>query len=183
LYGKTAYKNAAQTLREGGELSWQNIWTPQWRSQLSMAWLRANYDADFTSGTTPIPSGNRMPAIPSQQLFASLQWADQGFASRMNPRPQGWSASVDWVARSSFWASDVNDAGSKVAGYGAVNLRVRHRSVWGPVRVELWAGMDNLMDRTYVGSVIVNQSAALPQYFEPGMPRNWMTGVKLHIPM
>lgn len=88
-FGKTAYKNAAQTLREGGELSWQNLWATQWRSQLSMAWLRANYDADFTSGTTLIASGNRMPAIPSQQLFASLQWADQGFASRANPRPQG----------------------------------------------------------------------------------------------
>jgi iron complex outermembrane receptor protein len=182
-FGKTAYKNAAQTLREGGELSWQNLWTPQWRSQLSMAWLRANYDADFTSGVTPIPSGNRMPAIPSQQLFASLQWADQGFASRANPRPQGWSASADWVARSSFWASDVNDVGSKVAGYGALNLRVRHRSAWGPVRAELWAGVDNLMNRQYVGSVIVNQSATPPQYFEPGLPRNWMTGVKLSIPL
>ena len=183
LYGKTAYKNAAQTLREGGELSWQNLWTPQWRSQFSMAWLRAIYDADFTSGSTLIPAGNRMPAIPSQQLFASLQWADQGFASRANPRPLGWSASADWVARSSFWASDVNDAGSKVAGYGALNLRVRHRSEWGPVRAELWAGVDNLMDRSYVGSVIVNQSANPPQYFEPGLPRNWMAGIKVSVPL
>lgn len=183
LFGKTAYKNAGQTLREGGELSWQTQWTPQWRSQLSMAWLRAIYDANFTSGSTLIPSGNRLPGIPDQQLFASLQWADQGFASRANPRPQGWSASADWVARSSFWASDVNDSGSKVAGYGALNLRVRHRSVWGPVRAELWAGVDNLMGHPYVGSVIVNQSANPPQYFEPGLPRNWMAGVKLSIPL
>ncbi len=179
--GKTAYKNATRTVREGSELSLQHAWSAQWRSQLSMAWLRAVYDADFTSGTTPVPSGKRMPGIPDQQLFASMQWADQGFASKANPRPLGWSASADWVARSAFWANDLNDADARVAGGGQLNLRVRHRSVWGPVRAELWAGVDNVTDNAMVGSVIVNQAAK--QYFEPGLPRNWMTGIKLSVPL
>ena len=179
--GKTAYKNATRTVREGSELSLQHAWSAQWRSQLSMAWLRAVYDADFTSGTTPVPSGKRMPGIPDQQLFASMQWADQGFASKANPRPLGWSASADWVARAAFWANDLNDADARVAGGGQLNLRVRHRSVWGPVRAELWAGVDNVTDNAMVGSVIVNQAAK--QYFEPGLPRNWMTGIKLSVPL
>lgn len=179
--GKTAYKNATRTVREGSELSLQHAWSAQWRSQLSMAWLRAVYDADFTSGTTPVPSGKRMPGIPDQQLFASMQWADQGFASKANPRPLGWSASADWVARSAFWANDLNDADARVAGGGQLNLRVRHRSVWGPVRAELWAGVDNVTDNAMGGSVIVNQAAK--QYFEPGLPRNWMTGIKLSVPL
>ena len=179
--GKTAYKNATRTVREGSELSLQHAWSAQWRSQLSMAWLRAVYDADFTSGTTPVPSGKRMPGIPDQQLFASMQWADQGFASKANPRPLGWSASADWVARSAFWANDLNDADARVAGGGQLNLRVRHRSVWGPVRAELWAGVDNVTDNAMVGSVIVNQAAK--QYFEPGLPSNWMTGIKLSVPL
>jgi len=58
---------------------------------------------------------------------------------------------------------------------------VRHRSVWGPVRAEAWAGVDNVMNQALVGSVIVNQAAR--QYFEPGLPRNWMTGVKLSVPL
>ena len=82
-----------------------------------------------------------------------------------------------------MWASDMNDAVSRVAGYDLVNLRVRHRSQWGTVRLEAWAGVDNLMDRQYVGSVIVNQSANPPQYFEPGLPRNWMTGIKVSVPL
>lgn len=179
--GKTAYKNATRTVREGSELSLQHAWSAQWRSQLSMAWLRAVYDADFTSGATPVPSGKRMPGIPDQQLFASMQWADQGFASKANPRPLGWSASADWVARSAFWANDLNDADARVAGGGQLNLRVRHRSVWGPVRAELWAGVDNVTDNAMVGSVIVNQAAK--QYFEPGLPSNWMTGIKLSVPL
>jgi iron complex outermembrane receptor protein len=179
--GKTAYKNAARTLREGSELSLQHAWSAQWRSQLSMAWLRAVYDADFSSGTTPVPSGKRMPGIPDQQLFASMQWAEQGFVSKANPRPLGWSASADWVARSAFWANDLNDADARVAGGGQLNLRVRHRSVWGPVRAELWAGVDNVTDTAMVGSVVVNQAAK--QNFEPGLPRNWMTGIKLSVPL
>ena len=159
------------------ELALKNDWTPQWRTQLSMAWLRAVYASDFTSGTTPITSGKRMPGIPEQQLFASVQWADQGFASKANPRPLGWSASADWIARSNLWANDTNTADASVAGFGQVNLRVRHRQLLGSVRAELWAGVDNLMDKPTVGSVIVNQAAK--QYFEPGLPRNAMVGMSL----
>ena len=179
--GKTAFKNAAKTLRDGAELSLKNDWTPQWRSQLSMAWLRAAYASDFTSGSSLIASGKRMPGIPDQQLFASLQWAEQGFASATNSRPQGWSASADWIARSNFWADDLNSPDARVAGFGQVNVRVRHRQRWGAVHAEWWAGVDNLMDKDMVGSVIVNQAAK--QYFEPGLPRNWMLGATLSIPL
>jgi len=179
--GKTAYKNAARTLREGAELSWQNEWSPQWRSQLSMAILRALYDQDFTSGSVLIAAGKRMPGIPEQQLYASLQWAEQGFASKANRRPQGWSASVDWVARSVLWGNDLNDLDARVSGQGLLNMRLRHRSSWGAVRAEGWLGVDNVMDRDFVGSVIVNQSSK--QYFEAGLPRNWMLGLKLSVPL
>ncbi len=183
--GKTAYKNAGKTQRDGAELALKNDWTPQWRSQFSMAWLRAVYAADFTSGTSAITSGKRLPGIPDQQLFASLHWADQGFASGAQPRPLGWSASVDWIARSQMWANDLNTADSsnyaRVAGFGQVNLRVRHRQLLGPVRAELWAGVDNLLDKQTVGSVIVNQAAK--QYFEPGLPRNSMVGAVLTLPL
>jgi len=189
--GKTAYVNAARTSRQGAELSWNNLWTSQWRTQVSAAWLQAEYDSAFTSTSinrakTPptypdktVPAGNRMPGIPDQQMAASLQWAQQGFGAKS----LGLSASADWVSRSAMWASDMNEAVSRVAGYDLVNLRVRHRSQWGAVRLEAWAGVDNLLDRQYVGSVIVNQSANPPQYFEPGLPRNWMTGIKLSVPL
>jgi iron complex outermembrane receptor protein len=184
--GRTAFVNASRTTRQGAELSWQQLWSPQWRSLLSASWLQAQYDGAFTStskvGSTytdkTVPAGRQLPGIPEQQLFASLQWAERGHAA---PSPLGLSASIDWVARSALWASDVNDAVSRAPGYGLLNARVRHRSQWQSVRVESWVGVDNLMDRRHVGSVIVNQASA--QYFEPGLPRNWAGGVKLSIPL
>ena len=184
--GKTAYVNASRTSRQGAELFWQQNWGGQWRTLLSASWLQAQYDAAFTStskvGSTytakTIPAGNRLPGIPEQQLWASLQWAQAGYATSA---PQGLSASLDWAARSALWAADMNDAASRAPGYGLLNVRVRHRMPWGVARVESWLGIDNLMDRRYAGSVIVNQAAA--QFFEPGLPRSWVGGLKVSVPL
>lgn len=175
--GQTAYKNAASTTRQGAELAWAQLWTPNWRSQLSASWLQATYDSAYTSGTTPIPAGNRLPGIPDKQLFASLQWAQNGFPSKSRLGPKGWSSSLDWIARSALWASDVNDAASRAPGYGVLNLKVRHRSDWDHSQLETWLGIDNLGDRNAVGSVIVNQF--FQQYFEPSLSRQWALGIKI----
>jgi iron complex outermembrane receptor protein len=175
--GKTAYKNAAATTRQGTELSWSQRWAEQWRSQLSAAWLQATYDAAFTSGSNTVAAGNRLPGIPSQQLFASLQWSQHGFASKHRLGPVGWSSSLDWIARSQLWASDMNDEASRAPGYSVLNLKVRHRTDLGRAQLDAWVGIDNLSDRRTVGSVIVNQASG--QYFEPGLPRQWMLGLRL----
>jgi len=179
--GRTAFKNAGRTLREGLELGWHQQWERHWRSQLSATWLRAQYDADFTSGSTPITAGKRLPGVPEKQLFASLQWAEQGHAARDAKAVQGWSAQLDAVLRSQLWANDLNSDDARAPGFGQLNARVRHRSLWGPVQADAWLGVDNLADRKTVGSVIVNQAGR--QWFESGLPRNWMLGLKLSVPM
>ena len=85
------------------------------------------------------------------------------------------------MARSALWANDLNDADARVAGQAVMNLRLRHRSLWGAVRAEAWMGVDNATDKAFVGSVIVNQAAK--QYFETGLPRQWMAGLKLTMPL
>jgi len=47
--------------------------------------------------------------------------------------------------------------------------------------LEGYLGINNMTNRNYVGSVIVNSSSA--GYFEPGLPRNWTLGVKLSTPL
>lgn len=175
--GQTAFKNAAATTRQGAELSWAQLWSAQWRSQVSATWLQASYDSAFNS----VPAGNRLPGIADKQLFASLQWSQHGFAGTGRLGPAGWSSAIDWMARSALWASDMNDAPSRAPGYGVLNLKLRHRSDWGRARVEAWAGVDNATNRSYVGSVIVNQASS--QFFEPGLPRQWMVGVKALMPL
>ncbi len=71
-------------------------------------------------------------------------------------------------------ANDLNRA--YAAGYGIVNFRALVRQELGQWSVSEFARIDNLFDRSYVGSVIVNQAAS--QFYEGAPGRNWLAGVK-----
>ncbi len=178
--GKTAFKNATQTRRQGLELNWQQVWDKHWRSEASLTAMRAVYDPGFSSvsvsggntTTTTIQAGNRLPAIPDRLGLAALHWSQQGWGAK--PMPMGWLASVEWLGRSRLWANDANTAAA--AGYGSVNLRLRHRQSWAGGTLEPYLAIDNLNDRSVVGSVIVNQASS--RFFEPALPRTWVLGLQ-----
>ena len=133
------------------------------------------YDQPFGQ----VVAGRAMPAIPSQIAFASLFWAQTGWAPAGAPPRLGLEAGLEWHARSRLWADDVNTA--PAPGYGVFNARARHRVQVGPVMVEMFAGIDNLTDRQTIGSVIVNQ--AQRQYYEPGLPRSVLLGLNAKLPL
>ena len=128
-----------------------------------------------------VSAGKRMPGIPEKQVFASLQWSEQGSPDSAAGQPRGWSAALEGVLRSGLWANDFNDADARADSYALLNLKLRHNSQWGPVRAQAWLAVNNLTDRRTVGSVIVNQAGR--QFFEPGLPRNEMVGIKLSVPL
>lgn len=184
--GQTAFTNASKTLRDGFELSLRNQHSAHWRSQVSGTVMHATYDQAFSSviSGTPVPvaAGNSLPAIPKQQFFASLQWSEKGFSAAGQKPALGTEFGIDWINRSSMWASDTNAAADSLApGYSILNARVRQRYQVGQARVEAFVGMDNLTNKSTVSSVIVNQSSK--QYFEPGLPRSWVIGVQSQIPL
>jgi iron complex outermembrane receptor protein len=81
-----------------------------------------------------------------------------------------------------MWASDTNSATDGLApGYSVFNARARQRYQVGQARVEAFLGIDNLTNQSTVSSVIVNQASK--QYFEPGLPRNWVVGLTSKIPL
>jgi iron complex outermembrane receptor protein len=181
--GKTAYDNAAQTKRDGFELAIRNQHTSNWRSQASASVINATYQAG-TASYSP-PNGNNLPAIPKQQLFASVQWSEKGFAQAGQKAKTGLEASIDMVYRSSMWANDANTTTNAdyalAPSYTLLNARVRQRYQIGSARVEAFVGVDNLTNKDTVGSVIINQFSK--QYFEPGLPRSWVIGVQSQIPL
>lgn len=184
--GQTAFTNASKTVRDGFELSLRNQHGAHWRSQVSGTVMHATYDQGFSSviSGTPVPvaAGNSLPAIPKQQLFASLQWSEKGFSAAGQKPALGTEFGIDWINRSSMWASDTNSAADGLApGYSIFNARVRQRYQVAQARVEAFVGMDNLTNKNTVSSVIVNQSSK--QYFEPGLPRSWVIGVQSQIPL
>jgi iron complex outermembrane receptor protein len=179
--GKTVYGNVAQTSREGFELSMLNASDQHFHQQLAWGLIKAKYDASFTESTGLIAAGNAMPAIPQNTLSTALKWSEKGYLNKGTSAPEGMEVEFDVTARSSMWANDANSIAASsygyAAGYAMLDLKVHERYALGPLSLEAYAAINNMTNRSYVGSVIVNSSNAA--YFEPGLPRNWTLGLKL----
>ena len=167
--GRTAYTNASETLREGLELSARYAFNPNWRTQVTATVMSAEY-----AGDTAL-AGKSLPGIPQKQLFTSIAWSENGFQNSSKKPLLGKSASLDWIARSSLWANDLNDASGAAAGYGLLNARLKQGFAWRQINFETYLGADNLANKKGISSVIINQASK--QYFEPLLPRNWVIGI------
>jgi len=167
--GRTAYTNAPQTKRQGIELSAQAEWAGRWQANLAYTRLNAQVAQDYTSyqGSTAvvIRSGNRIPGVPGQGVFGELLWRQPDKA---------WEAALETRAVTDMVANDTNTA--QTNAYALVNARVVARQQYRAWRVTEFARIDNLFNRSYVGSVIVNQANS--QFYEPAPGRNWVLGVK-----
>ena len=160
LGGRTSYRNAGKTRRDGVELSWNARFAGSARVQLAYSWLDARYRESVSDA---IRAGHRIPGTARQAAYAAVAWEPQ----------EGWQAGIESRYLSSI---AVNDANSDAApSYFVAALSTGY--VWraGPWQVQAYARVDNLFDRQYVGSVIVNEGNG--RYFEPAPGRNWSAGL------
>lgn len=162
--GRTLYRNAAQTLRQGLELGLEQSLDEHWRIRGSYTWLDARYREGFTSQGQVVDSGNRLPGISRHSLFAELAW---------QPRP-GAELGVEVSARSAMEVHDLNAARAAPghALFGAYARFEQRRGAW-LLRETL--RVDNLADREHVGSVIIGEGTG--RYYEPGAERSWYLGL------
>jgi iron complex outermembrane receptor protein len=137
---------------------------------VSVNWLRARFTQDFQyrvlSGgveqVQTVDAGNRIPAIPRADGYAELAW---------NTRDGRTVAALEARASDGVPTDDRNTDASP--GYATFALRLQWRAAasgW-----HAFARVDNLLDRDYVGSVIVNEGNA--RYFEPGLGRGFTVGL------
>ncbi len=166
--GRATFQNAGRTRRNGVELSWQHETANHWRTQLAYTWLDARYRDAFCSpspcsAANLVTAGNRIPGIARQSFFASFGWVP----------PEGWRAGAELRALSRIEANDRNTA--RVPGYAVASLYAGYLKRWERWELNAFARVDNLFDRRYVGSVIVNEGNA--RYFEPAPGRNWTVGL------
>jgi len=170
LGGRSTFQNAGATLRTGFELGWSQYLAQNLRAQVAYTLLNATYrDAFTTCATTPcavpglvIPSGNRIPGVARNSLFAAFNWMP----------PAGWRAGAELrqVGR-----VHVNDANSDAApGYTVVAAHLGYSMQAGRWELGSFIRVDNLFARRYAGSVIVNQANG--RYFEPAPARTWLAG-------
>lgn len=167
--GKTAYANAPETQRNGLELSTRLTLPAALRLDLAYTLLDARVSQAYNTfvGAATIPtvigSGSRIPGVPNQNLFADLSWRS---------RDQHLEGALEFRGVGAMVANDTNSA--RAPGYGLLGARLVAASDLGAHRLSAFLRVDNLFDRRYVGSVIVNQAAA--QYYEPAPGRTWMVG-------
>lgn len=164
--GRSTYQNAAQTLRRGVELSLEQQWGEQWQASLAYTYLQATYDQDFSSAGRQIEAGNRLPGVPTTALYGELLW-----------RPsETLSMAIEGLYRSKVYVEDSNQQ-RPTPGYAVFNWRLRHEQ-----NLQQWTfgqtlRLDNLLDRDYIGSVIVAEGNG--RYYEPAPGRNWYLGADL----
>jgi iron complex outermembrane recepter protein len=169
--GRATFRNAGRTLRQGMELGWNGAVARNWLGQIAYTWLDATYRDGFCSPTPcsaaspAVAAGNRIPGIASQVAFAALTWAPQ----------QGWRAGVEGRYVGKIYVNDLNT--SATAGYFAAAVHTGYRLQLQNWELSAFARIDNLFDRQYFGSAIINESNG--RYFEPAPGRNWSTGINV----
>jgi iron complex outermembrane recepter protein len=164
--GRATFTNGGTTRRQGLELS-----AEKGLGNVTLAgaytFLRARYGSGTGTGT--IPAGNRLPGLPEHQLFAQVSWAPELAA--------GIGSVFTLEARHSgqVFADDANSA--QAGAHTLLGLAARFEQKIGAWTWRQFVRIDNLTDRKYVGSVIVNDGNS--RFFEPGLGRAASVGVEL----
>lgn len=164
--GRRAFRNAGRTSRTGVEVST----TVQLRAiETGVAYTYSHFRFDRYSIGASNFAGNPIPGIPVHQL--------QAFGT---VRRGGWFGTLDATASSRVSADDA--ARVYAPGYATWGLRAGYSPVSSPTarhgfRIEPVGGIDNLFDRRFASSVVVN--ATRGRSFEPGATRRAFLGLKI----
>jgi iron complex outermembrane receptor protein len=169
--GRTVNQNIGETTRRGAELGVDALWGGGFSARVAYTYIRAVVaQAYYTcvgapcrppaTLTGPLPAnyvlvavGSHLPAVPMNALYAGLTW---------KYAPWGFSTTVEAQSRARIYTDDRNS--DAAAGYWVANLRAGFEQESKRWRFSEYARLDNLANRDYVGSVIVNESNS--RFFE-----------------
>lgn len=165
--GRSTFRNADKTLREGVEFAWNKKLWRDLTATASYTYLDATFDADIPAlgSIVQIPSGNAIPGIAKNQAYASLAWQPS----------YGLYGGVDVQYMDKVYVNDTNS--DAAPSYSVTSANVGYAWVMGDWKVNSFARVDNLFDKNYAGSVIVNDGNG--RYFEPADGRNWSAGLRV----
>lgn len=169
--GRSSYRNVGRARREGFELAAGLPLGERWRFDLAYTWLDAQFRDSFpictaagcTNPSVRVAAGTRIPGTARQQLDARLGW-----------RSGGWEAALEAIGVGDV---TVNDPGSaRAPGYVLLGFEFAREWRFGTQSLRGFARVDNLLDKAYVGSVIVNEGNG--RYYEPGPGRGLLLGLR-----
>jgi iron complex outermembrane receptor protein len=170
--GRSTFQNAGGSLRQGLELSAESKLGGGVSLTAALTLMDATYSESFkTCASSPcatptltIPAGNRIPGVAGRSLFAQLAWEPKKLPGvyTMEARHMGPIA-----------ANDTNS--EQTDAYTVLNLGARFVQTSGAWQVSEFLRIDNVANRVYAGSVIVNEGNG--RYFEAAAGRSLFAGV------
>lgn len=165
--GRSTFQNADQTLRQGVEFSWtKKIWK-ELIAQTTYSYLDATFNKEFLgfNRINPIQQGNYIPGLAKNQAYASLVWQPK----------MGFHAGLDIRYMDKMYVDDQNTDVSPSYTLTAVNMGYAYKiKDWS---FNSYIRLDNVFNRKYIGSVIVNESNG--RYFEPADRRSFGAGLSI----
>lgn len=161
--GRDFFRNAGETRHRGIEWAGNAIMTPAMQVAASYTWSDFRFVDD---GAATTHEGNRLPGIPEHHFT-------------LRPIFRAWLVVIEPEADlvSSYFADDANTATARNDGVTLLGLRVRARRPFGRAGLTPFAAVNNLTDRRYIGSVVIN--AAGGRYFEPAPGRHFYVGMSM----
>ena len=171
--GRSDFRNASRTQRDGVEASLESILPGGFEFYSAYTWLNARFNESYIAGTPPVtvPAGNHLPGVPRSVFHGELVWRQPS---------SGFHAGIEYRASSKVYVNEANS--DAAAGFRAANVRVGWLQQFGggahgQWRVKEFVRVDNICDRRYIGSVIVAEARG--RYFEPAPGRSAMVGVNV----
>jgi len=162
--GRTIEQNIGETARHGAELAVDADAGHDLSARVAYTFIRAVVGQAYGTcvGTPCLPAtvraGSYLPAVPRNALYAGLTWKYSPF---------GFSTTLEEQGRARIYADDRNTAAAPA--YWETNWRAGLEQQTPGWAFSEFVRLDNLTNRAYVGSVIVDESNS--RYFEPAPGR------------
>ena len=173
--GRSTYQNSGRTRRDGAEASINYRFASDWSLQFAYTYIDAVYrDAYLTCVAAPcavpsvrVDSGNRLPGVPKNNAYVTVRWGGDS----------GWHAGVNGQYVTDVAVNDVNSV--LAPSYALLGADGGYATQWNGIQVNAFLRVNNMLNRHYVGSVIVDDGNS--RYFEPGPGFSVLGGVTLTV--
>ena len=165
--GRSVYQNVDNVRRRGLELAWRGT-LGAWSPRASYTYLDAHFGSGYQgAGGTTVAAGNRLPGTARHVAQLAIDHV---------PAPQ-WRVGGTLSVSGAVFANDTNT--ESAAGFAVAGLHASYQlrsAAQGAPRWLFWVRLDNLFNRRYAGTLIVNDGNG--RFFEPAAGRRLMVGVR-----
>lgn len=174
--GRSSFRNAGTTRRQGLELAWTKKLAKNFALNAAYTYLDATYRDTIAKSNMNNPSevkgselvlkrGNQLAGVAKQSAYAALNWNTKS----------GWLAGAELRHLDKIFVNDSNSDAAPAYTIGSV--KTGYQWQFKQNTLQSFVRIDNLFDRKYVGSVIVNE--ANNRFFEPASGRTWTAGLSM----